>query len=101
MSDIQTLQEQKAAIDKEIEELRRESVSRVLKFAEDLGITREDLSTALAPREAKSAGSLGKVAPKFRDPSTGATWTGRGLQPKWVREAVAAGKSIESFRIRV
>jgi DNA-binding protein H-NS len=25
------------------------------------------------------------VAPKFRDPKTGATWTGRGLAPAWIK----------------
>jgi len=24
------------------------------------------------------------VAPKYRDPATGKTWTGRGKAPKWI-----------------
>jgi DNA-binding protein H-NS len=28
-----------------------------------------------------------KVAPKYRDPETKATWAGRGAQPRWLREA--------------
>lgn len=30
--------------------------------------------------------SSGKVAPKYRDPKTGATWTGRGIAPKWIAD---------------
>jgi DNA-binding protein H-NS len=39
------------------------------------------------------------VAPKYRDPDTGTTWTGRGLQPRWMRAAVARGKSPADFLI--
>jgi DNA-binding protein H-NS len=28
--------------------------------------------------------SVGKVAPKYRDPATGQTWTGRGKAPRWI-----------------
>ena len=35
-----------------------------------------------------------KVAAKYRDPTTGKTWTGRGVAPKWI-----AGKDRDAFRI--
>ena len=35
-----------------------------------------------------------KVAPKYRDKSTGATWTGRGKPPKWIE-----GKNREEYLI--
>jgi DNA-binding protein H-NS len=28
----------------------------------------------------------GKVAPKYRDPATGQTWTGRGKTPRWLQD---------------
>ena len=43
-------------------------------------------SAAKAKSKAKDTGSVdgrAKVAPKFQDPVTGATWTGRGKCPKW------------------
>ena len=49
--------------------------------------------------EASADGSTKKVAAKYRDPASGNTWTGRGLQPKWVQAAVAAGKKLEDFAI--
>jgi DNA-binding protein H-NS len=65
------------------------------------GLTTEDIEAkAKAKREAKGAGSpivttkrkasnaLGtKVAPKFQDPKSGATWTGRGSAPAWIAKA--------------
>jgi DNA-binding protein H-NS len=39
------------------------------------------------------------VAPKFRNAATGETWTGRGLQPKWLKSAIAGGAKLEDFAI--
>jgi DNA-binding protein H-NS len=40
-----------------------------------------------------------KVAPKYRDPKTKATWAGRGATPVWMREAIQSGKKREDFLI--
>jgi hypothetical protein len=34
---------------------------------------------------------------KYRQPTTGETWSGRGNQPRWVKAAIAAGRSLEEF----
>lgn len=50
----------------------------------------------------KLAASVDKrsvVAPKYRDTSTGATWTGRGKQPKWLAASLKIGKKLEDFKI--
>src|SRR4051794_21919690 len=36
----------------------------------------------------------GTVAAKFRNPETGATWSGRGREPTWIK-----GKNREEFKI--
>jgi DNA-binding protein H-NS len=42
-----------------------------------------------------------KVYPRFRNPDPPhQTWSGRGLQPGWVRILLAKGKSLENLRIR-
>lgn len=52
-----------------------------------------------APRAAAS-GDKKAVAPKYRNPANASqTWTGRGKQPVWMREAIAAGKTLESMAI--
>jgi DNA-binding protein H-NS len=41
-----------------------------------------------------------KVHPKFRNPKPPhQTWSGRGHQPRWVRELLAAGKTTDDLRI--
>lgn len=39
-----------------------------------------------------------KIPVKYRD-SAGNTWTGRGSQPRWLREAIEAGSKLESFSV--
>lgn len=36
--------------------------------------------------------------PKYRDPNTGATWSGRGRKPAWFVAAVSGGTSLESLK---
>lgn len=50
--------------------------------------------TAAAPKPAR------QVAPKYRHPDTGDTWTGRGKAPRWLAAAEAQGATRDSFLIR-
>ena len=58
-----------------------------------------------APRakvaKATSAGrKLGKVAPKYRNPANSReTWSGRGMQPRWLATEVRKGRKPEDFLI--
>jgi len=40
-----------------------------------------------------------RVPPKFRNPQTSETWSGRGKRPRWLVAAVKSGRKIEEFRI--
>ena len=54
-------------------------------------------STRTPKRASKRKGV--KVAPKYRCPTSGDTWTGRGRAPAWVLDACASNKlSIEAFK---
>ncbi|MBI5721411.1 MAG: H-NS histone family protein [Burkholderiales bacterium] len=71
--------------------------------AHDLGFGRGRAAKEAVPPPTKPPSKakgrkLGKVAVKYRDKS-GNTWAGRGLQPRWLREAIAAGAKMESFRV--
>ena len=50
------------------------------------GFTQDELFPV--KRSGGRKASLG--VPMFRDPDTGATWTGRGRKPAWIDRAVAA-----------
>lgn len=40
-----------------------------------------------------------EVKPKFRDPATGDTWTGRGRMASWLKRKQDAGEDIEKYRV--
>ena len=52
---------------------------------------------AFAPPVAMPAGA--SVAPKYRNPATGETWSGRGRMASWLAAKLQAGESIESYLI--
>ena len=85
MSSYKELLKQREALEQKINEARRnelsEAVSQVRALVTEFGLTAQDVFPAGKARSA-SAGS--KVAPKYRNPATGQTWTGRGKAPKWI-----------------
>lgn len=42
----------------------------------------------------KTASGRNNIAPLYRDPETGATWSGRGTEPAWIK-----GRDREAFKI--
>lgn len=112
MSNYQELLAQKAALEKQAADLEKQLqdarraeragvIAQIKSLLAEHGLTVADLG--LKPGKPASAGgnpSAGrKVAPKYRNAQTGETWTGRGLQPKWVQAAIASGKKLEDFAI--
>jgi len=60
-----------------------------------------DIYELFGGRAARAAGGERKaVPPKYRNPDNAdQTWTGRGKQPVWLRDLLAAGKKLESMAI--
>jgi ParB/RepB/Spo0J family partition protein len=57
---------------------------------------------AATPAKTKRPGGNAKkpaTTVKYRDASTGDTWSGRGLQPKWLRTALAKGRTLSDFDV--
>jgi DNA-binding protein H-NS len=104
MSSLQDLLAQRAEIEKKIADVQREeradAISKVKVMMAEFGLTAADIAgKASTGRAAGVVKPTGKVAPKYRNGATGETWTGRGLQPKWLKAALAAGAKIEEFTI--
>lgn len=108
MSSYQDLLAKKAALEKQAAELekalsdarrseRAGVIAQIKSLMAEHGLTAADLGGKAGKAPSASAGR--KVAPKYRNAATGETWTGRGLQPKWIQAAVASGKKIEDFAI--
>ena len=98
---------QKAALEQQIAELQRtqraEAIAQIRALMSEYGLTLADIG-ARSPAAQQAAAKadrpgLSKVAPKYRDPATGRTWSGRGLQPRWLREALAGGRTLSDFLI--
>ena len=99
MSALPDLIAQRDALNKQIEEAnkteRAGAIAKAKAIIAEHGLKASDLfgSARVASSESgatKRSGSnkgtkLGsKVAPKYRDPVSGATWTGRGRSPTWL-----------------
>jgi len=86
---------QRDALEKQIADTRAQEVSGAIESARKLiaeyGLTQADVF----PQGRSSRGQRPSVAPKYRDPATGATWSGRGLPPKWI-----SGKDRAQFAIQ-
>ena len=84
MATLKELLAQQAELDKEIAEMRQhehaDAIARARAVIDQYGLTSEDIFDS--KRISKKAPS--KVAVKYHDPATGANWSGRGRQPRWL-----------------
>ena len=91
---------QKAALEKQIANFQREqrvqAIDKVKALMTEYGLTLADIGSKAAAAPKKSSV---KVAPKYRNPATGDTWSGRGLKPKWLTNALASGASLADFAL--
>ena len=77
-------------------EERTSAISQVKSLMVEYGLSMADIHAA--PGKSKAGTKTGKVAVKYRD-KAGNTWTGRGLQPKWLRAAIADGHKQSDFAV--
>jgi DNA-binding protein H-NS len=98
MTTLKELKERRAALDAEIARLQSSARSDAIAQVKDL-MAQFDLSLSDLEGTAKAKRKAGAVPAKYRDPSSGNTWSGRGLQPKWLRAAIESGATLESFKI--
>lgn len=93
MPSYQEYQEQIAKLQHLAEQARQEEISeakkRIKALMETVGLTPADLDEPSPAAKKRSS-----AQPKYRDPASGQTWTGRGRAPRWLD-----GKNKEEFRI--
>lgn len=96
---------QKAALDQLIIDTQRaereRAVAQVRQLMAQFGLTLADIGGTARPAPLRTAhpAAPAKVAPKYRHPETGETWSGRGLQPNWLKAALTGGRSLSDFLI--
>lgn len=88
MSTYKELLQQRELLEQQINAARMtenaDAIEKVKTLVADFGLTVEDIFST--GKTARVKNSSGKVAPKYRNPLTGDTWTGRGKPPKWIQD---------------
>jgi DNA-binding protein H-NS len=101
MATLKELLSQKQALDAQIELTRQkehaDAIAKVHALMAEYGLSASDLTAKRAPKSRTAKG--GKVAAKYRNTATGDTWSGRGLQPKWLKAALATGRKLTDFAV--
>ena len=99
MATLQELMAQRAALDQQITETkdreRGDAIAKVRALMNEYGLSPADLSM----RSTRGPKPASKVAAKYRNQATGETWSGRGLQPKWLKAALAGGAKLSDFAL--
>ena len=83
----------------EIAGARASFLDEVKTKAASLGMSLADLVGLGSGKAAKSQTPRTTTTPKYRDPETGATWSGRGYPAKWITDYEAKGRKREEFAI--
>jgi DNA-binding protein H-NS len=84
------------AIDGYEDRKKKEARAVLEEKAKEMGFSLAELLGTIAPEARKRR----TAAVKYRNPKDSKlTWTGRGRKPKWVAEALAAGKSLSDLAI--
>jgi DNA-binding protein H-NS len=99
MSEYQTLLAQRAELEAQIAAVREEEVANALEqirqLVDEFDLHEEVQFTRARRGAPRGAGApRGTVQAKYRDPDSGATWSGRGKPPAWI-----AGKDRTQFLI--
>lgn len=101
MATLQELITQKEALEKQIALTRQRdrdaAIEKVRSLMAEYGLSVSDLSARSAKSASKAGGA--KVPAKYRNKATGDSWSGRGLQPKWLKAALTTGRTLQEFAV--
>jgi DNA-binding protein H-NS len=80
-----------ADLQAQAERVKREEKQQAIDMARTMisayGITARDLGLDKSPKAKTGPKAGNKIAAKYRDPASGATWSGRGKTPRWINGA--------------
>jgi DNA-binding protein H-NS len=80
-----------------VEEFRAKAEAMGLSLAELVGSSAQASRTAAKTRKPQKGAPAAPPAVKYRNPETGATWSGRGRMPRWLALAGEQGRGREEF----
>jgi DNA-binding protein H-NS len=102
MAKLSDLIAQRESLDKQIADAKRAeksgAIAQVKALMAEHDLTLADISGR--SKSGKTRSTMGsKVPAKYRNKATGDAWSGRGLQPKWLKAALATGKKLQDFAV--
>lgn len=113
MSNMSELQKKINDAEAMVEELRKQLAAerkgertQAIAAAQEI-IKAHELTAADLGLSVKAAGKRASgdkrnvVAPKYQDPDSGKTWTGRGKSPAWLSAQLTAGRNKQDFLIQI
>lgn len=93
--EIADLQAKKAQL---IETSRNQTIADIKVLISQYSLTASELGLN---KKTNTKGSKTKAKAKFKNPADQSqTWSGRGIQPKWVKEYIKSGKTLDSLLIK-
>lgn len=95
MTTLSDLLAQRSELEAQIAAQKPAAIAQVCALMADLGVTIEDLGGMT--RKARTATSKRPI--KYHD-TQGNTWTGVGQRPRWLVARLAAGASLDDFKVR-
>jgi DNA-binding protein H-NS len=111
MSNFSELQRQVNEAEAKVNELRKQldaerktERTQAIVAAKELikthGLTGAELGLSNKGNGKTSGDKRNVVAPKYQDPASGKTWTGRGKSPAWLAAHLASGRDKNDFLIQ-
>ncbi|CDS53570.1 DNA-binding protein H-NS [Polaromonas sp. CG9_12] len=80
---------------------RTQAIAAAKELIKNYDLTASDLGLAgRGPNKRIAGDRRNVVAPKYQDPESGKTWTGRGKSPAWLSAQLSAGRDKQDFLIQ-
>lgn len=98
MTDLADLLKQRSYLDALIASHKTESIARVYAFMQEMNVSIADMGFPTADTP-KPVGPKFKRPVKYRDEAGINTWTGVGQRPRWIRDRLLAGATLEQFAV--
>ena len=102
MATLQELMAQKEALEHQIEQTKKqergEAIEKVRALMAEYGLTLADLGGKPARPNGRNRAAT-RSRPNIAMRSTGESWSGRGLQPRWLKAALASGRKLTDFAV--
>lgn len=99
MPTYQDYQDQIAKLQSLAEQARQDEIAEARRKVRELmlqhNLSQADLLASASTKKSKPGPKKGTAKAKYRDPNSGATWSGRGRAPLWLK-----GRPKEDFLIK-